>query len=193
MPNRSLCTIPNCGKPSRSRGWCPVHYFHWRKHGDPLGGVQTKWGLTNKFIEKAINHHEDWCLIWPFCRDKNGVARVNVKGKNIPVQQVVCLGAHGPKPTPQHESAHSCGNGHLGCVSGSHLRWATHAENMIDVIAHQSARMGERCHLAKLTDKKVAEIMQMKGICSQKVVAKIFGVSQSTISLIYARKTWYHL
>jgi hypothetical protein len=34
------CDVSGCTKPSRNgHGWCSMHYFRWRKHGDPtLGG-----------------------------------------------------------------------------------------------------------------------------------------------------------
>lgn len=31
-----LCSIEDCPKPARTRGWCAAHYEHWRKYGDPL-------------------------------------------------------------------------------------------------------------------------------------------------------------
>jgi len=39
LPGRTygpLCTIPGCGKPHRSRGWCIMHWKRWRKWEDPL-------------------------------------------------------------------------------------------------------------------------------------------------------------
>lgn len=36
------CSIPNCDRAVRSRGWCGRHYGRWRKHGDPLGGGPDK-------------------------------------------------------------------------------------------------------------------------------------------------------
>jgi hypothetical protein len=37
MPKPSTCLIKACGKPIKikSRGWCQMHYFRWRRHGDP--------------------------------------------------------------------------------------------------------------------------------------------------------------
>jgi hypothetical protein len=32
-----LCSIPGCGKPNLSRGWCRKHYYTWKRHGDPQG------------------------------------------------------------------------------------------------------------------------------------------------------------
>lgn len=41
------CTIPDCGKPLRSKGadYCPMHYHRWYRHGDPLK-VATRSGVT---------------------------------------------------------------------------------------------------------------------------------------------------
>ena len=30
-----LCSMPDCGKPSRTLGWCQMHYRRWRVHGNP--------------------------------------------------------------------------------------------------------------------------------------------------------------
>lgn len=34
MPN-ATCSIDGCDKPSRSRGMCNTHYWHWWKDADP--------------------------------------------------------------------------------------------------------------------------------------------------------------
>jgi len=33
------CSLPDCGKTARTRGWCGAHYKQWRVYGDPLGRV----------------------------------------------------------------------------------------------------------------------------------------------------------
>lgn len=34
MATKSLCSIPDCGKPHYGRGWCRLHYKRWYTHGD---------------------------------------------------------------------------------------------------------------------------------------------------------------
>lgn len=34
MP-KPTCSIEECERPSRKRGWCGMHYQRWAKHGDP--------------------------------------------------------------------------------------------------------------------------------------------------------------
>jgi hypothetical protein len=36
------CTVEECTKPARGRGWCEAHYARYRRHGDPLGGRWTE-------------------------------------------------------------------------------------------------------------------------------------------------------
>lgn len=31
-----VCSIPECKRPARGRGWCGTHWLRWRKYGDPL-------------------------------------------------------------------------------------------------------------------------------------------------------------
>jgi len=38
MAKLSICSIPDCGKQVKHRGWCGAHYQRWTKYGDPLGG-----------------------------------------------------------------------------------------------------------------------------------------------------------
>lgn len=35
MATSRVCSIPDCGKPAKARGWCDAHYSWMRKHGAP--------------------------------------------------------------------------------------------------------------------------------------------------------------
>jgi len=32
---KGTCSVEGCDKPVTSRGWCEMHYYRWRRHGDP--------------------------------------------------------------------------------------------------------------------------------------------------------------
>lgn len=33
---KATCSIEDCDRPARARGWCEMHYDRWKAHGDPL-------------------------------------------------------------------------------------------------------------------------------------------------------------
>lgn len=33
------CSVAECAEPSRTRGWCEMHYTRWRRHGSPARAV----------------------------------------------------------------------------------------------------------------------------------------------------------
>lgn len=99
------------------------------------------------------------------------------------VHSLVCEAFHGPAPSPVHEVAH--GDGHRANCRASNLRWATHAENMADMLLHDTHIRGVRHPGAKLTDNDVILIRAAKGPRGiQTRLAERYGVSVSLISLI---------
>jgi len=36
---KRICSIPDCDRTHRARGWCNWHYGKWRTHGHPLYGI----------------------------------------------------------------------------------------------------------------------------------------------------------
>lgn len=74
------------------------------------------------------------------------------------------------------------------CVAPSHLRWATHQENMADTVQDQTRATGENHGQAKLSDRQVAEARTRYdlGDIRQVDLARQYGVSQGAISMILA-------
>lgn len=185
-----LCSISGCGKPHNAKGYCGAHYWRLRKHGDPMGG-RTPEGEGLRFIhEVALHHTGEECLTWPLGKNNKGYGSVWVDGKNVIVSRYVCELAHGEPPTTEHQAAHSCGKGHLGCIAPGHLDWKTNAGNQADRLEHGTHNRGERNYGAKLTEPEAREILAMKGKETQLTLAERFGVDQSSISLIHAGRSW---
>ena len=143
----------------------------------------TRWGEPRKWLEEHLNFSPDECLIWPFARCQRTIEQ--------PAYRAMLRLTKGDPPTPKHEAAHSCGNGHLGCINPKHLRWATHLENEADKIAHGTVAHGERNGHAKLTQDQVLYIRTASGL--QKDIAAKFGIDQSMVSFIKRRRNWAHL
>lgn len=192
MRFHKTCSIADCGKPVRTRGWCTSHYTRWLRHGDPLGGGTCR-GDALKFLEAAKNYTGNDCLMWPFAGVSDGkhYPTIGIVGRKMEgVHRLVCRAVHGMAPTSGHEVAHSCGKGRDGCISPTHLRWATHAENIADQIAHGTTQRGERQGAHKLKEQDILKIRALAGTISQRELGLMFGVGQGHISRIVLRKEW---
>lgn len=190
MASNRVCSIRGCDKKVHAHDLCNTHYYRFRKHGDPEKGARTPLGMLPQFVESALAWDSDECLFWPFGKNNQGYGILNVEGRSRLAHRSVCCRAHGPAPTPQHEAAHSCGNGHLGCVNPRHLRWATRAENEADKIIHGTLRRGEDCNWARLSEVDVREIRSLRGKIPQKSIAAKFGIDYRRVWEIQTRKRW---
>ncbi|RWO34773.1 MAG: hypothetical protein EOS10_00270 [Mesorhizobium sp.] len=126
----NICSISDCGKSHAARGWCIVHYQRWSRHGDPLAGRKTMNGEPQRYYREVVLTYEgDECIPWPYVVSFGGYGRMKKDGTMQFVHRLVCAEVNGPPPTPDHEAAHSCGKGHLACVTKRHLSWKTPKEN----------------------------------------------------------------
>lgn len=131
-------------------------------------------GEAQRFVRSVAAHTGTECLFWPFGRDKDGYGTVRNKGQKRGAHRVVCEMVHGEAPSGEHEAAHSCGNGHLGCVNPIHLSWKTHAQNTAE------------SSWTKLSADDVHRIRLLRGVISQREIAAHFGCVPSHISMIHA-------
>lgn len=155
---------------------------------------RTPEGEAARFLHEVVLVHDNAdCLLWPFGLTQ-GYGVMHHKGKTRRVSRIVCETVAGPPPTPRYEAAHSCGNGHLGCVNPRHLRWATSKENSEDQALHGTQVRGERQGSAKLTADAVLEIRRLRidGMKLAEIAAR-YGVDQSTVSRICRRTDWQWL
>lgn len=184
------CIIDGCDKPQLAHGWCTAHYTRWRRHGDPLAGG-TPLGAPLQWLFDHRDYDGEGCLIWPFGTDAtDGYGRVHFEGVSTTACRVMCIIAHGEPPTPKHESGHSCGCGHLGCVHPKHLRWLTRSQNMMEKVDHGTDNRGEKHYAAKLTESDVRMIRDLRGKMSQREIGRIFNIHQVRVSDIQLRKEW---
>ena len=187
---RPMCKIDGCYNPRYGRGWCQKHYSRWRRHGDPEKTIAPTAGDRTAFLNKAISYAGGDCLFWPYARNPAGYGRICVGPKVRTASRVICEMAHGQPPSGKHHAAHSCGNGHLGCVNPKHLRWASPKENCADKITHGTLPVGCAHPGAKLSEGDVLLIRSLSATHSQRALAARFGVSRRNIRAIIDRDSW---
>lgn len=192
MATSRICSIPNCGKPHDSHGYCGAHARRFKRHGDP-NVCRTPPGTLPTFLAEVVLPYEgDDCLIWPYSRTK-GYATMIRDSRTIYVSRLVCEARNGPPPTPDHDAAHSCGKGRSGCVTPRHMSWKTRKENMADTIPHGTHKQGERHPLARLDADQVREIRALRGFMSQRAIGAKFGITQTMVGRIQRRDNWASL
>lgn len=189
-----VCSIDGCGRRVNSNDLCIRHYHRWHRYGDPLGGGGYRDGERLRFFEQAKEYLGDECLIWPYGAS-NGRAYIPHPKTRVTsqVNRLLCEHAYGPPPTPDHQAAHSCGKGQLGCIARNHLRWATPKENNDDKKIHGTVLRGEAVPGAKLSEAKVIEIRKLWPEVSPRELGERFGVHATTILQIVRGKIWTHI
>lgn len=141
-------------------------------------------GKAYQWLLDHLSYDADYCLIWPFYRNPNGYGQMGHNGQSYWAHRFMCELAHGPAPSPDHEVAHSCGNGAGGCAHPKHLSWKTKSENLLDCREH-GTQSRVRKGSARLTDSQVEQIRDLKGKKTQAEIAFTFGVSEPTVRDIF--------
>ncbi len=142
-------------------------------------------GRALAWLREHASYQGDDCLLWPFSKYRGGYGQFGLNGKLCKAHRYMCELVHGPAPSPAHETAHSCGKGHNGCVSPKHLSWKTHSENQIERRRHGTQNKGRGW---KLTPDDVAAIRASAE--KPKDLAARYGVGENNIRQILWRKTW---
>lgn len=190
MPNPRICSIEGCGKRQAARGWCSAHYACWRERGDP-NRISTPHGAPKRFLyEVVLRYDGDECVTWPYTHDGKGYGQIWYEGRMQTVSRIVCEIVQGAPPTPQHQAAHICGRGTMGCVTPAHLRWATRIENSADKLRHGTVNRGARNGAARLSEADVHEIRALKGRMSLTEIGAKFDIHPGHIKTIQRGRKW---
>lgn len=192
---KRFCSVEGCERIHYGKGLCSKHYYRLWKHGSPHAGGKPRQqrGSALKWVQDHLNFDKDECLIWPFSRKEQGYGQVCYHGKTMRAHRLICELVHGSPEDQKMDCAHSCGNGHLGCVNPKHLRWATRKENMQDAIVHGTTIRGQKNPNSILTESDVRKIKQMcRGgrATNQSQMARDLGVSIATINAVLKGRSW---
>lgn len=139
-------------------------------------------GKGIQWIRAHLGRTSDQCLRWPFAYDTAvGRGRLGYEGVSWWAHRLMCTLAHGPAPEGKPQVAHSCGNGHMGCVNPKHLSWSDQFENQRDRRKHGTAVTTRTGRRSKLTLDQIERIRALKGKQPQMTTARQFGISHANV------------
>lgn len=149
------------------------------------------WAKVNK-DGPTQSHMESPCWEWTGARFvPAGYGQVYFKGRPYAAHRVAWVVTH-TWPGPGMCVCHRCD--HRTCVRPDHLWLGTSQENTADKMAKGRYRTAirEDHPMSKLTEVQVAEIRRLacQGEMTGRAIARQFGVSYATISLIKNYKIW---
>jgi hypothetical protein len=119
---------------------------------------------------------------------KNGYVELRRKNKRLYAHREVYKKAFGPIPKGMFV-CHKCDN--KLCVNPAHLEIGTNEKNLHDMWDRGLGPMGSRNGHAKLTEMDVVNLRESD--LPGNFLAKLFGVSQATISEARNGRLWKHV
>lgn len=133
------------------------------------------------------------CLLWQGYKNRKGYGRISVRRGVTPisVHRLAWELAHGPIPDGLHV-LHDCDV--RNCVNIEHLFLGTIVDNNKD--RHKKGRYatGSKHHNAKLTDKKVLKMKQLRTLgWTYQRIADFFHVAKITAQNAINGENWAHL
>lgn len=151
--------------------------------------------MYNNDVKKRLDENSKQvgdCIEWQGALDKNGYGRLRIGGRKTTGSHRASWAIANNKDPVGLFVCHHCDN--PKCINPKHLYLGTALQNNRDRVnrGRSNTPHGESLPITKLNIDLVNKIIKeyQKEDMSQSKVAKLFGVSQATISLIVNRKCW---
>ena len=134
------CTVSECDRKARARGWCMKHYMRWKTHGDPL--ITHRRDTTGMSIEDRLFHYTritEACWLWEGSLLPDGYGNARWPGQTTTLVHRIAYELW-VAPIPEDlEIDHLCFV--RNCINPEHLEPVTKAEN--------ARRRGENARLVQ--------------------------------------------
>jgi hypothetical protein len=192
-----VCLIAGCGKPHMARGWCPMHWSRWQRHGDPLTHSSISGlSLRQRFQRFVTAGDPNECWEWRASKNSEGYGQLTFKSKKYRAHRLAWTLHNGREPKAGLLILHSCDR--PSCVNPNHLREGTDHDNMQDCMTRKRHRPvpqpGEAHPRVKLNNQAVRDIRKRVASGESRVaLAREYGVTRSRVAQIYLRKGWKHV
>ena len=144
--------------------------------------------ISDRFWNKVAIGKIEECWRYLEYIDKGGYGRFWYKSSSIRAHRVAWELANGPISNGL-DILHKCNN--RSCCNPKHLYCGTHSDNMKDKsISGNVSSLSLGLGKSKLHNYEILDIRIMKGVKSQREIAKEFNVSQHTIGCILRNSGW---
>lgn len=148
--------------------------------------------VEERLWSKVIISGPDDCWVWTGYKSPKGYGQMKDENNKVDRVHRIALRLSGVCVGFGTVVLHECDN--PPCCNPAHLRIGTIADNTADMVLKKRNKgpSGESNSKSKLTHAQVTEIRNKysdRKISTQEI-AKIYGVSQPTISYILINKTW---
>ena len=159
-----------------------------------MQGKAEPW--QNRFWQKVNKKSEQECWEWQAAKTARGYGQLNVEGIMRYAHRLSYF-LHNEVDTFDLVVMHSCNN--PSCVNPNHLVLGTQKQNLQQMYREKRDdnrnRIGIHNKNCSFSESEVREIKQLlaEGKFSQRKIAKMYGVTSSTISNISLGKTWSHI
>lgn len=190
MAKSRVCSISDCGKKHKSRGYCPMHLRRWQKYGStakPPRQIPTNKNVGYSVLLALIAEPTTACIEWRSRRDHDGYGTLRLDGKSIRAHRAAYEVSKGS--ARGLVVRHTCDN--RVCVNPNHLILGTHANNVQDCVERGRRAVGRDMPHAKLTEEIVREIRSSD--LSAYALSKKFGVGHSTVDRVKRGLKWKHV
>ena len=158
-----------------------------------MGRTRRTWSeVIETILSRIVVEPESNCWVWQGAKRNGGYGNIKHRGKSIATHRTIWEYYNGPIPDGIHV-LHKCDN--PPCCNPDHLFLGTHTDNVRDMDNKGRRRTvctyGEQHYKTSLTLKEAMAIK--KDSRFQRLIAKDYRISESTVSHIKNGYTWKQL